>query len=139
MLQLYNFFIFIILGMLVSFIFDFFRALRKTFKTNDVITYIEDILFWIISGFLIMSSIFKFNDGEIRFYLFVGLLLGIFIYIILLTKLINKILEILMKSIKGVLNIIISIFKRFYNFINNYLKKCKNKSKKSIQKSNYNV
>ncbi len=139
MLQLYNFFIFIILGMLVSFIFDFFRALRKTFKTNDVITYIEDILFWIISGFLIMSSIFKFNDGEIRFYLFVGLLLGIFIYIILLTKLINKILEILMKPIKGVLNIIISIFKRFYNFINNYLKKCKNKSKKSIQKSNYNV
>ena len=139
MLQLYNFFIFIILGMLVSFIFDFFRALRKTFKTNDVITYIEDILFWIISGFLIMSSIFKFNDGEIRFYLFVGLLLGIFIYIILLTKLINKILEILMKPIKGVLNIIISIFKRFYNFITNYLKKCKNKSKKSIQKSNYNV
>ena len=120
MLQLYNFFIFIILGMLVSFIFDFFRALRKTFKTNDVITYIEDILFWIISGFLIMSSIFKFNDGEIRFYLFVGLLLGIFIYIILLTKLINKILEILMKPIKGVLNIIISIFKRFYNFINNF-------------------
>ena len=134
MLQLYNFFIFIILGMLVAFIFDFFRALRKTFKTNDVITYIEDILFWIISGFLIMSSIFKFNDGEIRFYLFVGLLLGIFIYIILLTKLINKILEILMKPIKGVLNIIISIFKRFYNFINNYLKKCKNKSKKIYTK-----
>ena len=63
MLQVYNFFIFIILGMIVAFIFDVFRILRKTFKTNNIITYLEDILFWIISGFLIMLSIFTFNNG----------------------------------------------------------------------------
>ena len=66
MLQLYNFFVFIILGLIISFIFDIFRILRKKFKTNNFITYIEDILFWLISGFLIITAIFKFNDGELR-------------------------------------------------------------------------
>ena len=91
MLQLYNFFIFIILGIIISFIFDIFRILRKKFKTSNFITYIEDILFWVISGFLIMISIFRFNNGELRFYLFIGLSIGILIYILLLTKLVNNV------------------------------------------------
>lgn len=139
MIQVYNFFIFIVLGMIIAFVFDVFRILRKAFKTNNIITYIEDILFWIISGFLIIVSIFTFNNGEIRFYLFIGILLGILIYILLLTKLINTVLLNLLKPIKKVIQIILSIFKKINNLIINFLKKCKNKSKKTIQKNNYNV
>lgn len=139
MIQVYNFFIFIVLGMIIAFVFDVFRILRKAFKTNNIITYIEDILFWIISGFLIIVSIFTFNNGEIRFYLFIGILIGILIYILLLTKLINTVLLNLLKPIKKVIQIILSIFKKINNLIINFLKKCKNKSKKTIQKNNYNV
>ena len=126
MLQVYNFFIFIILGMIVAFIFDVFRILRKTFKTNNIITYLEDILFWIISGFLIMLSIFTFNNGEIRFYLFIGLLLGILMYIILLTKLINKILLKILKPFREIFQFIHSILKKLYNSIINISKKFHN-------------
>ena len=139
MIQVYNFFIFIVLGMIIAFVFDVFRILRKAFKTNNIITYIEDILFWIISGFLIIVSIFTFNNGEIRFYLFIGILLGILIYILLLTKLINTVLLNLLKPIKKVIQIILSIFKKINNLIINFLKKCKNIWKKTIQKNNYNV
>ena len=48
-MQLYTFFIFILVGMLTALIYDLFRILRKVFKTNDLITYVEDILFWIIT------------------------------------------------------------------------------------------
>lgn len=139
MLQLYNFFIFIILGIIISFIFDIFRILRKKFKTSNFITYIEDILFWVISGFLIISAIFKFNDGELRSYLFIGIFLGIIIYIMLFTKLVNNIFLKILTPVKLLLDFILSLSKKIFVFITNCLKNCKNKSKKTIQKNNYNV
>lgn len=139
MLQLYNFFIFIVLGLIVAFIFDIFRILRKKFKTNNIITYIEDVLFWIISGFLIISAIFKFNDGELRLYLFLGILIGIVMYMLLFAKLINVIFLKILTPVQVIIDFFLSLFKKFYNFINKTIKKCKNKSKKTIQKNNYNV
>ena len=50
-MQLYTFFIFILVGMLTALIYDLFRIFRKVFKTNDFFTYIEDILFWLITRF----------------------------------------------------------------------------------------
>ena len=52
--------IFIINGLIIGFIFDIFRILRLSFKTKDIVTYIEDILFWIITGVVILYSIFIF-------------------------------------------------------------------------------
>ena len=65
--QAYLFCIFIINGIIIGVLFDFFRILRKTFKTSDLITYIEDSLFWILTGIIILYSIFVFNNGEITF------------------------------------------------------------------------
>ncbi len=139
MLQLYNFFIFIVLGLIVSFIFDIFRILRKKFNTNNIITYIEDVLFWIISGFLIISAVFKFNNGELRLYLFLGILIGIVMYMLLFTKFINLIFLKILTPVQIIIDFFLSLFKKNYNFINKTIKKCKNKSKKTIQKNNYNV
>ena len=50
--QAYLFCIFIINGIIIGILFDFFRILRKTFKTSDLITYIEDSLFWILTGII---------------------------------------------------------------------------------------
>ena len=50
------FLIFVINGILIGVLFDIFRILRKSFKTSDVITTIEDILFWIITGIIILSK-----------------------------------------------------------------------------------
>lgn len=39
------FIVFLIIGLCIGIFFDFFRALRKTFKTPDFATFIEDIIF----------------------------------------------------------------------------------------------
>lgn len=139
MFQLYNFFIFIVLGLIIALIFDLFRILRKKFNTNNIITYIEDVLFWIISGFLIISAVFKFNNGELRLYLFLGILIGIVMYMLLFTKFINLIFLKILTPVQIIIDFFLSLFKKNYNFINKTIKKCKNKSKKTIQKNNYNV
>ena len=43
------FLIFTINGVIIGLLFDFFRILRRSFKTKDIITYIEDIIFWILT------------------------------------------------------------------------------------------
>lgn len=85
--QAYIFFIFILNGFLIGLLFDIFRILRKSFKTSDFITILQDILFWILTGVIILYSIFKFNNGELRGYIFIGILIGAIIYLLLFSKL----------------------------------------------------
>ena len=73
--QAYLFVIFLINGLLMGLLFDFFRISRKVFHTSDLLTYIEDILFWILSGAMILYSIFIFNHGELRLFMFIGILI----------------------------------------------------------------
>ena len=152
--ELYCFFIFIIVGVVISILFDFFRILRKSFKTPDIITYIEDIVFGVLAGIIIIFSIFKFNNGEIRSYLFIGILIGILIYLFTISKVFikygSKILTFLKKIllfpikktllfIKSILKFIKEkIFRPFSKFILNIkniipkfsIKKYKNRRKK---------
>ena len=104
--QVYLFLIFIINGILIGIIFDIFRILRRSFKTSNLVTSLEDVLFWIISALLIMYSIFKFNNGQFRLYIFIGIFLGIAIYMLFFSKYIIKI------SVK-----IIAIFKKILSFL----------------------
>ncbi len=100
--------IFIINGILIGLLFDFFRILRKSFKTNDFITYVEDVLFWILAGIILLYSIFVFNDGEIRLFMFLAVLIGIIIYILSIS---SYIIKINVKIINCFKMIIIKIFK----------------------------
>lgn len=101
------FLVFIINGIIIGIFFDFFRILRKSFKTSDFTTYIEDILFWILTGFSILFTLFKFNNGEIRLYMFFAIAIGILFYILIFSSYIIKlnvsIIFFLKKTIKKIL------------------------------------
>lgn len=154
--QLSSFIIFTIIGVIISIIFDIFRILRKTFKTPDLITYIEDIIFWILTGLIVLFSIFLFNNGELRFYIFIVIIIGIVLYMLFISKyfikfnvfiinliknIIAKILHIILKPIKCIYSLlkkllfkpISFIFINFRNIfikLNNKLKKIKILNKK---------
>lgn len=110
---------FFILGILTGFIFDFFRALRKTIKTNNIITYIQDILFFIIIGAMFLRSILIFSSGELRFYIFIAAFLGIAIYVLT----IGNLCVIMFKVILDVLKKIIIYFIRILKIPTKILKK----------------
>lgn len=88
--QAYLFLMFVINGILIGVLFDIFRILRKSFKTSDFVTYIEDIIFWILTGILTLYFIFYYNNGEIRFYIFLGIIIGALIYMLTISKHIIK-------------------------------------------------
>ncbi|MCI8352650.1 MAG: spore cortex biosynthesis protein YabQ [Clostridia bacterium] len=121
--QAYLFMMFIVNGVLIGILFDVFRILRKTFKTKDVITYIEDISFWILTGLLTLYFVFYYNDGEIRFYIFLGIILGILIYILTISKYIIKFSVTIINFVKGIINKVIKFVVYPLKLIINFIKK----------------
>ena len=154
------FLIFIFCGTFIGLLFDTFRILRKSFKTPDIITYIEDILFWLLTCIFLAYAIFHYNNGEIRAYLFIGLFIGITLYILLLSKFIitisvniigtiKKIITYMFHFIAYPITFIISIIKRlflkpisfiFINFrksMSKQVKKFQNFGKKEQQRKDF--
>lgn len=120
--QAYLFLIFVINGLAIGLLFDIFRILRLSFKTRDFVTYIEDIIFWILTGFIILYSIFIFNNGEIRLFIFLGIAIGVILYMMLFSSYI-------IKTSVGT----IKLFKKPISFITINLKKCSTKLVKNLK------
>lgn len=146
--QLYSLLIFIITGIIIGVFFDIFRILRRSFKTPDIVTYIEDILFWIFTGVFFITILFKFNNGEIRSYVLLGLISGIVMYMLIISKYFIKVSVTIIKTIKKILSypikiicklikpfsfIVINIRKIFIDIFNKISKS--DKKYKKIQKS----
>ena len=113
--QAYLFLVFSLTGVIIGILFDFFRILRRSIKTPNIITYIQDILFWILTGIIVLYSIWYFNNGELRIFVLLGLILGVLIYI---TTLSNIIVKIFTKVLVFFINIFKVPFKILHNLIN---------------------
>ena len=152
--QTYLFIVFTIVGIIIGILFDIFRILRKSFKTNDIVTYIEDFLFWILTGIIILFSMYKFSNGELRFFMIVGIIIGTLMYMITFSKYIIKISVFIINIIKRIIiypfNIMKKILKKiifrpiFIICINfkkntiNFVKKNKKNRGFFIKKEKYN-
>lgn len=115
--QLINFIYFIATGMVLSIIFDIFRILRRSFKTSDLITNIEDVIFGMITGLIVLLSIFLFNNGELRLYIFIGLVIGIIIYILFISKHFIKLNVAIISFIKKVIFLATKPFRILFNIL----------------------
>ena len=136
--QSYIFIIFILNGALIGLIFDIFRTFRKSFKTSDIITYIQDILFWIISGGTTLYLIFYFNNGKLRAYIFLGVLIGVVLYVLFISKLFMKISVSIILFIKKIIGMLLYPLKKLFLYASKIIKKIKINSIKFSQKSSKN-
>lgn len=104
-------------GLEICIVFDVFRAQRRAIKTSDVITYIEDVLFWMIVGFILMHTIVSYTNGEIRIYMIIGLLLGTAIYVAFISKFVIQLLVKLIDFFRFICSTILLPFKKMQKFI----------------------
>lgn len=121
--QSYLFAIFMINGIIIGILFDIFRILRKIIKTSDMFTYLEDIIFWILTGATILYSAFVFNNGQIRLFMFLAIILGCFIYMIFLSSKVIKINVTIINFIKQILIKILKILALPFQYIYKLLRK----------------
>ena len=137
--QAYLFLVFSLTGVVIGVLFDFFRILRRTIKTGNIVTYIQDILFWILTGILVLYNIWYFNNGEIRVYMFLGIIIGTLIYVSTLSnifvKLFTRILNTIIKVLEIPFKTIVAIFRKIITVILSFF--TKNVKKFKIKKGNF--
>ena len=84
--QLIDFLQFVLIGVIISIIFDFFRSYRMNKKVSNISVMIQDILFFVIATIIIIMGIVYILDSDLRLFVFLAIILGIFIYVTLLSK-----------------------------------------------------
>lgn len=117
------FFTSIQIGILMGVLFDLIRIFRKLLKHPNFLVQIEDMLYWIVCGFMGFYRLYVCNYAEIRPYIFLGILLGGIFYFLTFSVIFMKIATIVINYIKAMINKFIKwIIIPFINFIKSIIR-----------------
>lgn len=105
--QLGYFFSTILAGFIVGMMFDVYRVIRGSNPPNKIIAAISDILFWILSALVSFVFLIVTNNGDLRYYTFVGIIIGILFYF----KIISRTFRFIVIRISIIISTFFVIFK----------------------------
>lgn len=78
--QTYAFLMTIFAGGIVGLLFDVYRVFRSIFRPRQIATALTDLLYWIAVTPVVFAMLLAGNWGELRFYVLIGLGIGLLLY-----------------------------------------------------------
>ena len=135
----------ILLGGIFCSIFDFFRSLRKEFYHSVYAVFIEDLLCFLIWAPITFCFLLATTNGELRFYVFFGIIFGFWVFRVALSPLLLILLTLFLKLIALIYRWICEIRERIstrvlcflaliWKIFDKNIKKALNISKKLLKK-----
>lgn len=125
------------IGIIFCLFYDVFRALRFAVKFSDIMIFSQDVLYFILISFATFIYLLAVTNGEIRFYIIFGILLGFLIcfltiskYFLKFLKMLFKVFALIHKNFNTVLN---GFFSKTGSFIEKILNIIKNTFKKGLK------
>lgn len=120
-------FIMVAAGGIISCLFDVFRLIRRVLHLESAaVTAVFDILFCIIAVYAVSACVWNFNDGLIRFYIPVGLVVGAVIYFAAVSewflKIFYFIFENIFKFVLLIFKILLTPLRFLYKILIAYVK-----------------
>ena len=85
------------LGVFLGLFYDVFRLIRLMISPKNLSVFVQDVIYFLVSGFVTFVFVLVFNFGESRFYILVGEALGWILYHISLGDLVYKKLKNIVK------------------------------------------
>ena len=67
-------------GAFITFVYDLLRIFRRVISHGNAWIGVEDCFFWIWTSLWIFSVLYRENDGSLRFYTILAMVLGMIIY-----------------------------------------------------------
>lgn len=92
-IQLYYFLATILSGLLVGILFDIYRGVRAPGTKVGILTAISDVLFWVFCTLSVFVVFLYMNNGDFRYYTFIGMGMGLYLYFLLMSKVVRGILK----------------------------------------------
>lgn len=78
--QTYAFMMTILAGGVVGLLFDVYRVFRSLLRPKQLATALTDLLYWIVVTPTVFALLLAGNWGELRFYVLIGLCVGLLLY-----------------------------------------------------------
>ena len=79
--EFYIFLLSISYGLIIGLIYDFYRTFRYYSKPKKLVSFIEDLIFWLVITFVFFMFLVKRTDGIIRGFIVVGFVIGYVFYL----------------------------------------------------------
>lgn len=104
-------------GLAFGIVYDIYRVIRGVSRPGKIMTIIGDIIFWLIASIFLFLIIFYTNYADIRFYIFIGIIIGVFIYIKLFSYFVIKFLYLLIKFFKLIFAFVYKVITTPFKFL----------------------
>lgn len=73
-------------------VFDLFRVLRSSGHPRGLLSWLSDVLYWVSVTPLVVGLLLHANWGELRFYVLLGIALGLVLYFTVFSPLVLEVL-----------------------------------------------
>lgn len=114
----------VISGAVLGLLFDFFSQFSRALKRKTLITFF-DIFFVIATAIIIMSVFYIANSYKLRWYMFIGLFLGLILYCLMLRRvsifIFSSLFGIFLKIFHFILKILLTPARFLYKILLVYL------------------
>lgn len=135
-LQLLSLFRSIIFGFIIFLIYDILRSITISFKFSDINIFITDVLYCVLLMPFVFCFLIVTTNGELRGYIFIGLIIGLLFWKYTLSRLyfplLVKLNVIIYKGSTWIYRGIFSIFSSLYLYFCKFFKNCLNLFKKML-------
>lgn len=122
-------------GFLLGLVYEIVRFVRAVFSHSRTAVIIQDILFSIICTLLSFFFLLCIDDGKLRMYPYLGMIMGFAIWYFTLGIPVSAILKRLSAFLHGILKSFAVLAKRIFKKDVKILKKRKNKPAKPLENS----
>lgn len=107
--ELLFFFQSVLWGTLLLFFYDLLRIGRRLFPREAVFVSVEDLVYWSLAGIVLFGRMYQANEGNIRGYAVVAVILGMVLYACTVSRVF---VSASVKILRIPMNFLISIEKR---------------------------
>lgn len=123
----------VVMGIIITFAYDWLLILRRLVRHGRVLTSAEDFVYWFLCGIFVFYMLYRENSGVLRWFAVAGAALGMFFYKIIfrsafvnvMSTCIHKIMWFLFRIIQIVLKPIKCAFSAARRCVRYGGKKCK--------------
>lgn len=126
----------VLTGIAVIFMYDVLRIFRRIVIHGVVAVSIEDFIYWVGCSFFVFHMIYIRNDGIIRGFAILAIVLGMLIYNLTISRVfvkyismvLNKIIKLVTAPIKWILKKCTNVLKKCYKAVKIVISKFKGES-----------
>lgn len=124
----------VFMGVIITFVYDWFLIIRKLIKHGTIWISLEDIVFWIACGLGVFNMLYRENNGILRWFTVIGAMLGMACYKWLVSKIFVQIMSTCIYKIMRFLFKILQIIVKPITWLSKKLRKITNIFRKKIKK-----